>query len=258
MDVLPSNYTPPEPPELREPAPNLGGDDLVRLLGGGIAETAGWQDPATLETRDGFLLVRQQAGWLDAVERTLAACRARLVWSLDVEAEVLELPQAAADALSAAPDLSADDRATIARLLAQGEAKRLERIALSSVLGARSTVRSGTWISYLRDYAVELGEGAEIANPQVGRLFAGTQIDLEAALGVDGDSVQLDVRYDRTAPRLPLDGFSTVHGNLDVPRVGLDRLRASFRAASDHTQVVGRWRAGPGRLRLLLLTPRIR
>ena len=55
--LVPSNYTPPERHELPEPEPAFPAEALVELFVDASKEGS-WEDPATLEARNGMLIAR--------------------------------------------------------------------------------------------------------------------------------------------------------------------------------------------------------
>jgi Flp pilus assembly secretin CpaC/tetratricopeptide (TPR) repeat protein len=73
--LAPSSYTPPEPPELPEPAAIYPIDSLVETIKATIEPTS-WEDPAGIEAKNNILIVKNTSDVIAQVERLLAELRA--------------------------------------------------------------------------------------------------------------------------------------------------------------------------------------
>ena len=251
--LWPSSFTPPEPPELPEPHAAVELDQLVELLregdGGGT-----WEDPASIEGRSGMLLVRNTPEVLASVERRIAALRRALPWTLVVSAEVVEVPTAVAAAFTDRGPLTDEARHALEAARRGGEVRSIDTLRVTSMRGHHNVVRSGTVVNYLQDYEVEIAQAASIGNPVFLDVFSGSQLAVAAGLAPDGRTAQIDVDFVRTELPLPLARMNTIHGEIEVPELGIFQLRTAVQATFGRTVLVGSW-AHEGRRRLLLLTP---
>ncbi len=89
INLVPSNFTPPEPPELPEPAPIFPAESLVELIKETVGGEAKWEDPATLEARNGILIARNTPDILAGVEDLLAQLRANTGLLVNLEIRFL-------------------------------------------------------------------------------------------------------------------------------------------------------------------------
>jgi hypothetical protein len=85
LDIMPSNFTPPEPPELPEPIGAVQSDRLLEIMRQAIAPEAWGARGGSAEVRSDTLYVRAPETALLAVERMLAALEHALLWAVDVE-----------------------------------------------------------------------------------------------------------------------------------------------------------------------------
>ncbi len=254
--LWPSNYSPPQPHELPEPEPAIGLDELVELIREGDHGEV-WEDPATIEGRNGMLIVRNTPEVLARVERTIAAVRRAAPWTLVVAAEVVELPAAMAAPFGENGLLS--DAAVEALHAARraGDATSLDALRLTSMRGRRNVVRVGTVVNYLQDYEVEIAQASEIGNPVFMDVFVGSQLALTAGLAPDGQAALLEVDFVRTGMPMPIQKLNTTHGEVELPELEIFQLRTAIDAPFGRTILVGSW-GHEGRRRMLLLTPVLR
>jgi type II secretory pathway component GspD/PulD (secretin)/tetratricopeptide (TPR) repeat protein len=89
INLWPSNFTPPEPPELPEPTPQFPSDQLVELIKETIGKEGSWEDPATLEAKKGILIARNTPEILDQVDRLLSELRANTGLLVNLEVRFL-------------------------------------------------------------------------------------------------------------------------------------------------------------------------
>ncbi|MHC5011046.1 MAG: hypothetical protein ACYTG6_08870 [Planctomycetota bacterium] len=71
INLVPSNFMPPEPPELPEPEPIFPADGLVDLIRETIGDEATWEEPASIDTRNGIIIARNTARILNQVQALL-------------------------------------------------------------------------------------------------------------------------------------------------------------------------------------------
>jgi len=89
INLVPSNFTPPEPPELPEPAPIFPADSLVELIRETIGGETAWEDPATIEAKNGILIVRNTPDVLRRVDNLLSQLRANTGLLVNLEIRFL-------------------------------------------------------------------------------------------------------------------------------------------------------------------------
>ncbi|MDJ0523376.1 MAG: hypothetical protein QNJ90_15000, partial [Planctomycetota bacterium] len=257
--LMPSNYMPPSPPELPEPAPILPVDAIVELIRDSIVPDS-WELRGTyLEARNGILFARNAPDVLDAIESRLATLRRELIWSTVTTAEVVDVPDALGRRLQSAPDrvVSAEGLKAIADAVSTGKARRLGSTRVAAMRGARNAVTSGRRTAYLADYEVEIAGESTIANPIVQRCLSGAGLDVLPHLTTCGQAVDTVLRYARTRVRTPLRSVDTPHGPLRVPEMDMLRLRAALQVPLGKTMIAAS-AGGDGRRRLLLVTTRLR
>jgi hypothetical protein len=254
---IPSNYTPPEPPELPEPWPIVPPEaivDLVSDLGG----YGTWEDPATLEIRNRVLLARNTPQVLATVDRFLGALREGLVVSTDTTLEVVEMPVGVARHLGTGGALDERAAGLLAEAIQSGQAERLETVTVSSMTGARNAVTSGRLVSYIQDYEVEIAQEAAIFNPVVCHFLDGICADVTPICTGDRSAVQLTLRILRAHQDGPMrTRRAGPVPEIELPEVETFDLRVETLVPMSRTSVVAAWGSG-GRRRLLLATPNLR
>ncbi len=254
--LVPSNYTPPEAPELPEPTPAIPSEVLLELVRQAVAPESWNREGSSLEVRSGALIARAPEPVLDSVGALMGVLARELLWTVEVEAEVL-----AVDADVAVVGVLLDDAAAagLEAARAQGRARTLERARVTSMHGARNTVSVGRERTYLADYDVEIAEDSVIANPVLQRLQTGITLDVAPAPSSTGDSAVLSVRFGRCVAEEPLRVVTTCVGPVQAPATSVFSLRTDLDVPFGRTAVVGAATDGPGRSRtLVLLTPRLR
>lgn len=247
INLVPSNYTPPEPLELREPAPIFPWQAFYDVIPQLVMPKSWNRQGAGIEVRNGRLLVVNTERALDAVGAALQAIRREFLWTIRTRAELI-----AVDAPIG--QLLLEDEGSV-RLLRQG-GTRIDRLELVCPADARNAVTSGRRLSYLQDFEVEIAEDAVIANPVVCSFLTGSVLDVLPALTSTGDAVHMAVQFTRGDLVEPLRQVETPHGSVDVPELGVFRLRTGLHIPLGSTAVVG---AGTyqGRSLVLLLTPTV-
>ena len=261
LDLVPSNFTPPEPPELPEPTPIFPTDALVDLLHE-ISPSRAWNRTGSdINVRNGQLYAIQTEPVLNAMEATIEALRQRFLWTLVVDVDAIEMSTSLARRLAdsrAEADGGVGDRAlkAIEAALQSGEAARIARAKVTSMTGARSAVLSGRRHHYVQDYEVEIAEASNIANPVIQMITEGIVADLHPTLTADGGAASITVRATMANLAGPIEQTASPHGPIDVPAIEILRFRGDVTIPLGRTALVG---AGGGgdRLRLLLMTPRL-
>jgi hypothetical protein len=176
-------------------------DQLEEILCYAIGEDE-WDDPASIQIVNGWLLVRQTARHHGRLRATLNALRRDVERSLLVEVGVYRLPSELAAELRAQSD--ANDGVLTPEVLAQLDAAARESVAeLTDCALLRS--RTGQWISLsrLRQHAylgdVERSSGGtgevveEVSDPIVETLSTGMSLQVRGNLC--GETIQLELRH---------------------------------------------------------------
>jgi type II secretory pathway component HofQ len=76
INLVPSNFTPPEPPELPDPQPIFQAENLVELIKETIGKEGTWDEPAAIDTKNGIIIARNRPEILQQVEALLDDLRA--------------------------------------------------------------------------------------------------------------------------------------------------------------------------------------
>jgi len=259
INLVPSNYAPPEPPELAEPSPLLPGEGIVDLIGEIVTPGSWKRDGTGIDYRNGMLFVTNTAKVLDRVDALLALLRRRHLWTIDVDATLVDVPTALGRRLlqpnGSVPYLLDDARrAALAGALADGTARADERVRVTCLAGGRNTVISGTEFNYVQDYDVEVAEKSAQADPVVLPCRTGVEVDLTPTLRSTEDAVDIALSVTRARGVDPVRQVSTPHGPIDAPALKVLRLRGNVLVPLGETAIVG---AGgeEGRMLVLMLTP---
>lgn len=225
-------------------------EDLVRETLGGDR----WPGDAVLGGQDETFLVRAPARVLPAVAKTIESLERALLRSVEVEAEVLDVP---ADLPLTAGSLLSDREAQeLAAAVASGDARRIDTLRLTSLQGANNAISAGEVLTYVQDLdplSPKVCQGV----PQRRPLRDGPTLEVAAVPTSAGDAVYTTVRFLRTWVKRPLAVAETALGEVQLPEVRTVRLRTSLLIPLGATAVVGSTVAD-GRRTVLLLTPRMR
>ena len=89
INLVPSNFTPPEPPELAEPVEMFAAESLQDLIKETIGGPDAWNEPATLEAKKGVLIARNTPELLDQVQKLLDELRANTGLLVNLEVRFL-------------------------------------------------------------------------------------------------------------------------------------------------------------------------
>ncbi|MDJ0972827.1 MAG: hypothetical protein QNJ98_00025 [Planctomycetota bacterium] len=248
--VWPSNYTPPEPPEMREPEPLYPAEALPDTLMTIMGESGAWEQ-GFIEIRNGRLIMRNTPAVLDAAEGIIAKLRRASIRSVTVQAEVVETSAETARWLAEKGSFDPKDRTK-----AFGGSVATTRFE-SRILCPKDTrrhVATGTDFTYVGDYEVEIAEDSSISNPVIHYVFEGTQLDVHPRLSSTENAVLMQVSYVKTQRRQKERWTSTPHGRLDTPQMDTSVLNTSVFTSLGRTVVAGITGSGDTR-HVLLLTP---
>lgn len=259
INLMPSNFTPPEPPELAEPAPIFPGDALPDLISEFVVPGSWNRDGTGMEVRYGLLFVTNTEKVLNRIASLLTLLRRQYLWTIEMDARLVELPTAAGrgllDAADGAPHLLDNARAALLKqAIEKGALTYADRVKITSLSGARNAIHSGSHFTYLQDFEVEIAEKSTIANPIIQRGTEGIVLDVQPMPTSTGDAVNLAYQITRTRLVGKIRQVASPHGPIDAPELDILRLRGNLRVPLGQTAVVG---AGGqnGRMLVLLLRP---
>jgi hypothetical protein len=227
IHLRPTHWTPPEPPELKEPAALLPAEGLVETVRS-LVDPAYWEtEGAAIEIRQGRLDVRADEAHLAAVGELLDRLRASAGLTTRVRATLVRLP------LASIPEYLSglDDGATLladggAALLARRGATIVDRAGVRCRPGQRAASVGGTSRRYVADFDVEIAQEAFIGNPIVRSALDGLSFDVTARPVGNGASVALEVRVDRGS-WLGSRQVTTPHGEIECPSLGVSTTYGS-------------------------------
>ncbi len=231
--LWPSNFTPPEPPELPEPNPAYEPDAVLDLAKG--LDPDGWaREGALLAVAHETLEVRHDEAHRKAVASLLDALRSRYLGTLRLSATVVRLP------LASFPEfLAGGVEGDASTLSARPGAEILDRVvARIPRSGGRRAGWQGRDRRYLADYDVEISLRATIGNPIVNSVLEGVVLDADAVPASNGAGIACQLRFDRST----WDGVRTVpteHGPIECPDLGLLRVRGALVIPVGATRLVG-------------------
>ena len=251
LAVVPSNYTPPEPPELREPRPVFPTEALVDLIKSRV-EPASWeQEGVSLDARSDQILVRNDATRLDAIQRALDALRAERTRTTRVRVSLVTLP------VTSLPEYwTGLEDALVAdggeALRSRPGARFVDTLGLRLRDGQRLASVSGTMRQYVGDFDVEIAVKSMIANPIVKSVLDGTSLDVWAAPVGRGAEIALELRLERGTVR-EMRNATSMHGPIQCPVYGLLRCLGAFTIPSGSTRIAGASSSG-GDVTLVLVT----
>lgn len=254
-NLTPSGYTPPEPNELAEPMPIFPPEALVDLIRDASGEDV-WGDPCSIEYRNGTLIVRQTPAVLAAIETLLQAMRGDRIRSLDVTAQVVEMPAPLARALGEGGMTLGE--AQVRRLVEATESGEAQHVAVAqttSLAEARNAVTAGRVVRYVYDYDAYVAQDAGILQPRTAFFLEGVELDVLPRFSLDRRRADVQLAFLTTHLQGPMRTWNTEKGGtIELPELGMQRLRTHVVIAVGQTSIVGSWGEGDRR-RVLLLTP---
>ena len=229
--VMPSLFTPPEPPELPEPRSACEPEALVELL----REVSGpdaWNDPASVEIRNGQLLIRQGPSFQESVFRLLDRLRAQLLPTLDLTAEVLVVTPEMAARLQGEGDaafiLGADAQKALVAERAAGGIEAQGRAVLRLTPGVSCATVAGTKRRYVGTYEPMIAQNLRSSLPIVWTLSEGLRVTATARPLSTGDAAVLEIELQQTAQPGPLRSRVTTCGPVELPDLHGLRLRGGM------------------------------
>lgn len=257
IHLMPSNYTPPEAPELPEPSPIWGGEALVQLLRCSVMPATWDLSGTSAEVGYGWLRVRNVPAALDAIGQNLELLRRELLGAVTTEVHFVEVPRALAEALAEAPDRLLDEQGSqaLTAALGRGEATVRSVARVSCLAGARNATVSGDQIAYVADQEVSIAEGAFANHPVVGRILSGASVDLRALADASRTHAHSVLRLARSEVA-PLETVETALGPIETPDLSLLRVETLLRAPLGRTVLVAVAGSGPTREIVLAVSRR--
>ena len=89
INLVPSNFAAPEPPELPEPEPIIAAENLMELIKATIGGEPAWEEPASIEPRNNILIVRNTPAIHAQISDLLRQLRANSGILVDLEVRFL-------------------------------------------------------------------------------------------------------------------------------------------------------------------------
>jgi hypothetical protein len=248
IELSPSGYVPPEPPELPDARPSIGADALVAHLRRTVAPATWEREGVALTLRGGRVQLRQDAPRIAAVRAAFDEVRATVRAPARVRLVTVRLPLASVPEWWTGLDAAclADGGAG---LLARAGAVVVARTSLRLPDGGRDASVVGTEVAYMADFAAKIAEKLVAAQPVPGRVLDGASDDV--AFVRAGGGALLELRLDRGRVER-IERTPTPHGDLDLPVLRVGKVRGSLVTPFDTTHVVAADLDG-GRLTLTLL-----
>ena len=239
VQLSPSNYTPPEPPELREPTPLFPIDELVSTLRQNLDSDYWSAGGVELDVANGQVRISADQDHTKAVMEVVDGVRAGLGRSTRLRATVVTLP------LASMPEYlgGLDDGATMLAdggkaLLARAGAEIIDRGGLRCRPMQRVATTGGRFRSYVADYDVEIAADSSIGNPIVRSVLDGSSFDVDCRLAAGGAEASIDLRFDRSTWRSSRQ-VKTGSGDIECPNIGLSRIRGSTLIPLGQLRIVG-------------------
>jgi len=231
-DLVPSKAQMPEEPEFPEPTRLVDIDFLIEMIKMTV-EPQSWEaEGADIQPKNGRLFVRTSPRVHGKIEKVLKWLRATMDRRISVDVAVVPVREGDAALLSkGTAELTAED------------AQRLSSQAIGAVTlaGFDAQVlggRSGREISYVKDYDVEVAEGAAIGEPIRGEVFSGCSAQVQACLDSEKGAIT-ECRIELSRVAEPIPTHPTPHGNLELPTMRLTRVLCTFWAPLGRTVVAG-------------------
>lgn len=216
-------------------------EQIETMLTQAVGEEA-WDDPASIEIADGYLIVNQTAPSHARIQRLLTQLKQRETRSIQLEVGFYSLPTALqlkieAAALSGRGSLSPAILTLLDRSVESGDAKLSGSAMLTALDEQRVYLHQGSEQAIVSDYEQSSGGTGQVvgtvADPIVEVLRTGLTLGMRATLSGEGirPRVSMDVRFVRTRP-LEMAHSETPWGAIDMPRVSVDSVRTSARVSS--------------------------
>ena len=235
-----SKFTPPEPPELPEATIPFAIDTLMDLIRSTI-ETDTWDDieGADIQPKNNSLIVFQIPRVHKGIRRLLDRLRAHVRRHVVVDVIALPVNKETAVLLGHRPrELSPAEATAINGLTPLGVAR------VTCFDGQQSVYGSGSTVSYLHDYEVEIAAKSAIGQPIRAELFSGCNVAVRACIDAGAKGVTLHCRLERTNVLKPMRKMETEHGPVDLPVMELTRVNTSLWAPLNRMVVIGGTTAG--------------
>ena len=237
--LSPSNYTPPEPPELWEASPAVPADEIEDSLRLILTVPGGTPEDDAIQLRSGWLTVLATDRQAEAVRRLIDAWRHDHVRSTRLRTTIVSLP------LTSVPEYwsGLDDGASLLAdggraLLARPGALVIDTTGLRLTLHQRNATIAGREHAYVADYDVEIAEGAVIGRPIVRRAFEGLSFDVQGEPAPGFDAVACTLRVDRSTWNSSRF-VSTQNGDIECPTLGIARIRGGTVVPIGSLRLVG-------------------
>ena len=235
----------PAPGELGEPHPVIDGENIVELMMYAVGDSDTWEDPATIEYRNGQVIVRQTKPVLAAIDAWLDRLLRALPTTYATTVELIEVDPAEHKALLDPTQsngwlVSTEERAALKAALTKETAFRLGTTRLTHVDGVRNTARNGRTLRYLSTYDTAAPRAATAVLPKTAEVLEGLEIDARVTASPGGEAALVTLRAMRTDARGRAPAtIATTHGPIELPRLDTLRLRTTATVPIGETALAG-------------------
>ncbi len=112
--------------------------------------------------------------------------------------------------------------------LSDKSAASIRRLSIAAFNGQRVSASAMRQKTYVRDYDVEVAQGAKIGDPIIGLIREGMVCEAVPVVFGDGKEVLLDLRTAVSKILEPIEAFKTPHGSISMPKVDFQRIGTSL------------------------------
>lgn len=174
-----------------------------------------WEGENTIKmAHDEWLVIRHVPETHARIAEVLATLRAHVVRPVRLDVAIYEGSPVAADELASGGPIL--DTSRLASLGGPGwRLRSANRVACRS--GQQVLLYNAVRERYLRDFDLEIAEGAFILDPEVAGFKEGEAVVVEPTLSLDGEHLAVRCLFQRTAERLPRATFAS---GIRVQRAG--------------------------------------
>ncbi|MBI2923305.1 MAG: hypothetical protein HYY18_19790 [Planctomycetes bacterium] len=214
-----------------EEDPGINADDVAEFLQATIAPGT-WDGPENgMSLDDGQLCVTAPAETQEKIRAVLELLEARAARVVVIELDAIEVSQAALKGLDVSAGLL-EERSAAALLSASGDPARgriRHQLSVRAGAGVRTHTASVRRRTYLKDFDIEIAQGASVADPVTGMFDEGAVLDVHPHLSTARDLVVLELRFaaSRLAELAKFELPAASGGSVEQPRLDLFEMRTA-------------------------------
>jgi hypothetical protein len=217
----------------------------------------------SVEFSGGLLHVRTNPENHAAIAAVLEYLHARSARTVVLDAEFLEVPREAFEAVGAAPGALDAPQAAALRAAARAQGGReIARLSARGTSGAFSQTSALRRRSYVADFVIEIAQHVTVPDPVIADHLEGATLEFLPYLSDTRETISLEITL-RTARLAEMAEFALPPGSggrVELPRTDAFEVRTRISAAPGTTLLLwsGHLRSGvPGTVAAVLATPRI-